>query len=203
MFDTEKNQHEATETSFAANQLEHFFPGEMMQIDLSGPFQSPIYKYAPSGIDVFSKHPFAVSLTPVHAGSVGKALVSILFQHSYIPTTVLSDLETSLVAKLQHELTDLLEIQLQHASLKDPQTIGVVERSYSALKRTLKPNTDEDWTTWYRYVDLATFFHNTSDHSSIGCALSSLFHGIDPVKPNELRFRSHVIAKKNSRQNIQ
>ena len=80
--------------------------------------------------------------------------------------------------------------------MKHPQTIGVVERSHAALKRILKLNTDEKWTTWYRYVDLATFIHNTSYHSSIGCTPSSLFHGREPIKPIDLRFRSHALAQK-------
>ena len=99
---------------------EQLFPGDMMQNDLDGPFQSPIYKYVSSGIDVFSKYIFAIPLTSAHAGTIAKALVSMFFQHSYIPKTILSDLETSFVAKLLHELTNLLEIKLQHASLKHP-----------------------------------------------------------------------------------
>ena len=175
---------------------EQLFPGDMMQIDLVGPFQSLIYKYVLSGIDVFSKYFFAIPLTSAHAGTIAKALVSIFFQHSYIPKTILSDFGTSFVAKLLHELTNLLEIKLQHASLKYPQTIGVVERSHSALKRILKLNTDEKWTTWYKYVDVATFIHNTSYHSSIGCTPSSLFFGREPIKPIGLRFRSHTLAQK-------
>ena len=107
----------------------------------------------------------------------------------------MSGLGTSF-AKLLHELTNLLEIKLQHASLKHPQSIGVVERSHSALKRILKLNTDEKWTTWYKYVDLATFILNTSYHSSLGCTPSSLFHGREPIKPIDLRFRSHTLAQK-------
>ena len=89
---------------------EQLFLGDMMQIDLVGPFQSPIYKYVSSGIDVFSKYLFAIPLTSAHAGTIAKALVSIFFQHSYIPKTVLSDLGTSFVAEFLHELTNLLEI---------------------------------------------------------------------------------------------
>ena len=126
---------------------EQLFPGDMMQIDLVGPFQSPIYKYVLSGIDVFCNYSFAIPLTSAHAGTVAKALVSIFFQHSYFPKTILSDLVTSFVAKLLHELTNLLQIKLQHASLKHPQTIVVVERSHFAWKRILKLNTDEKWTT--------------------------------------------------------
>ena len=175
---------------------EQLFPRDMMQIDLVGPFQSPVSKYVLSGADVFSKYLFAVPLTSAHAGTVAKALVSTFFQHSYIPTKILSDLGTSFVAQLIHELSKLLEIQLEHASLKHPQTIGVVERSHAALKRILKLNTDEKWTTWYRYVDLATFIRNTSYHSSIGGTPSSLFHGREPLKPIDLRFRSHALAQK-------
>ena len=175
---------------------EQLFPGDMLQIDLVGPFQSPVYKYVLSGIDVFSKYLFAIPLTSAHAGNVAKALVSIFFQHSYIPTKILCDLGTSFVAHLIHELANLLEIKIDHASLKHPQTIGVVERSHAALKRILKLNTNESWTTWYKYVDLATFIHNTSYHSSIGCTPSSLFHGREPIKPIDLRFRSHSLAQK-------
>ena len=103
---------------------EQFFPGDMMQIDLVGPFQLPVYKYVLSGIDIFSKYLFAVPLTSAHEGTVAKALVSIFFQHSYIPTKILSDLGTSFVAELIHELSKVLEIQLEHASLKRPRTIG-------------------------------------------------------------------------------
>ena len=175
---------------------EPIFLGDMMQIDLVGPFQSLIYKYVLSGIDVFSKYLFAIPLTSAHAGLIAKALVSIFFQHSYIPKTILSELGTNFVAKLLHELSNLLEIKLLHASLKHPQTIGVVDKSHSALKWILKLNTDEKWTTWYKNVDIATFIHNTSYHSSIGCTPSSLFHGREPNKPIDLRFRSHTLARK-------
>ena len=50
-----------------------------MQIDLVGPFQSPMYKYALSGIDVFSKYLFAVPLESVHACSVAEVSVSLFF----------------------------------------------------------------------------------------------------------------------------
>ena len=70
---------------------EQLFPGEMMQIDLVGPFQSPVYKYVLSGIDVFSKYLFAVPLTSAPAGTVAKALVSIFFNTvTFLPTSYLT-----------------------------------------------------------------------------------------------------------------
>ena len=93
------------------------------------------------------------------------------------------------------EITKLLEIQLEHASLKHPQTVGVVERSHSALKRILKLNTNEQWNDWFKHVQLATFIHNTSYHSAIGCSHTVLSHGRGPIKPVALRFTNTLIER--------
>ena len=89
----------------------------------------------------------------------------------------------------------LLEVQLKHASLKHPQTVGVVERSHSALKRILKLQTNEQWNDWYKYVPLAVFIHNTSFHSAIGCSPTVLFHGREPIKPLDVRFNKRMIER--------
>ena len=52
----------------------------------------------------------------------------------------------------------------------------------------MKLNTNEQWSDWHKYVPLATFIHNTSYSSSIGCCPSSIFHGREPTKPLDLRF---------------
>ena len=171
------------------------YPGETLQIDLVGPLTSPVRRYVLTAIDVFTKYLFAVPLTNVRADTIARGLTSIFFRHSYLPKTILSDLGTSFVSELLHELTKLLEIQLEHASLKHPQTVGVVERSHSALKRILKLNTNEQWDDWFKYVQLATFIHNTSYHSAIGCSPTVLFHGREPIKPLDLRFNNTLIER--------
>ena len=169
------------------------FPGEMMQIDIVGPFQSPVYKFVLTGIDVFSKYLFAMPLTNVSADTVARELTKIFFTHSYVPKRILADLGTTFTSKLMHELASLLEIQVSHATLKHPQTIGLVEKSHGALKRILKLNTNEQWSDWHKYVPLATFIHNTSYYSSIGCSPSAIFHGRDPIKPLDLRFSTKAL----------
>ena len=70
---------------------EQLFPGDMMQIDLVGPFHSPVYKYVLSRMDVFSKYLFAVPSTSAHAGTVAKALVSIFFNTAtFLPKSYLT-----------------------------------------------------------------------------------------------------------------
>ena len=167
---------------------EQSFLGDMMQIDLIGPLQSPIYKYALTGIDVFSKYLFAVPLTNASANTVARELVKFFFNHRYIPTTIVSDLGTTFLSSLMNELCSLLEIRLKHATLKHPQTIGLVERSHASLRRILKLNTHEQWNDWHKYVSLAAFIHNTSYNSSIACCPSAVFHGREPIKPLDLNF---------------
>ena len=122
---------------------EQSFPGDMMQIDLVGQFSGSKYPYALTGKDVFIKHLFAVTLTSLSAAALTKALVSIFFQHTYIPETILTDLGTSFVADLMHELSRSLEIELKHVSLKHPQTVRVVEKAHDSFKRIKKIHTNE------------------------------------------------------------
>ena len=56
----------------------------------------------------------------------------------------------------------LLEAQLEHASLKHPQTTGAAKRVHVLFNTFLQCNTDEHWNYWHKYVLLATFLHNTS-----------------------------------------
>ena len=120
------------------------YPTETLQIDLVGPLMSRFNRYVLIGIVVFTRYLFAVPLTNVRAVTNARELTSIFFRHSYLPKTI-SDQGTSFFSELLHELTKFLEFQLEHASLKHPQRVGVVERSHSALKRVLKPCTNNQW----------------------------------------------------------
>ena len=171
------------------------FPGDLMQIDILGPFPSSPYKYAVTTIDVFTKFLFAVPLTTISALSVATALVPFMFQHSYIPQEILSDLGTRVVSDLFHELMKLLEIKISDASSKHPQTIGVAERAHAASTRILKIYSKQTFTNWHKYLNLATFTQNTSYQTSIGCARTFIFHGRDPVQPLDVRFYSNCIQK--------
>ena len=132
-------------------------------------------------------------MTNASADMVARELTKMFFTHSYVPKRILSDLGSVFTSKLIHELTGLLDIQIDHATLKHPQTIGLAERSHGALKRILKLNTDAQWTDWHRYVPLGTFLHNTSYYSSIGCCPSTIFHGREPIKPLNLRFSTKAL----------
>ena len=94
-----------------------------------------------------------------------------------------------------HKKRKFLEIQLDHASLKQPQLVAVVERSQSALKPIPKWNTNKKWNDWLKYVQLATFIHNTSYYSPTGCSPTVFFHRREPKKPLDLRFNNTLIER--------
>ena len=56
-------------------------------------------------------------------------------------------------------------------------------------------NTIEQWNDGFKYVQLATFVHNTSYHSAIGCSPTVLFHGREPIKPLNSRFNNTLIER--------
>ena len=99
------------------------------------------------------------------------------------------------MSNLCHELTQLLGIKFSHASFKHPQTIGVVGKPHAALTRILKLNSNQAFTKWHEFRNLATLIHNTSYRTSIGCAPTVIFNGRDPVKPINIRFYGDCIRK--------
>ena len=120
-------------------------------------------------------------------------------RHSYIPKTILSDMGTAFTAKVMTELSQLLEITLNYATVKHPPTVGSVERSHASLKQYLGIYENKIKKDWHTYVDLATFVHNTSYHASIGCTPTYLFHGREPVKPLDLRFNLKTLQNLETR----
>ena len=165
------------------------FPGEMMQIDLIGPFKpAGGFVQVLTAIDVFTKFLFAVPLRRITARTVVDALTTIFLRHSYIPQILLTDKGTQLTSKLMKEVTTLLDIDLKHATVKHPSTIGLLERTHADIKKTLKIYENGRHSDWHKYVDYAVFGHNTSWNPRTRTTPSDLFHGYTPLKAIDARF---------------
>ena len=174
------------------------FPEDLFEIDLVGKMPGSQFKFVLTGIDVFTRYLFALPLRSADAESVAKALTSIFFRHAYLPKIILTDLGTVFTANLIRNLTKMLGIQLKHATLKHPQTIGLLERSHASFKRALKVIENQLSSDWYNYVDVATFDHNTTYHKAIGCPPSLLFHGREPHTSVDLRFKTSAETQPNN-----
>ena len=175
-------------------------PADMLHIDIVGKLtHSGGYSYILTGIDVFKKYMFAQPLTSISAKTVAKYLVQWFMRHSYIPLLIITDQGSQFVLKLLHELANVLEIKLEHATVKHAQTIGAVERSHGPLKRYLRIYEDPLQHDWHKHIDLAVFQHNTSYHTTIGCPPTLLFHGRVPMNPIDIRFNNRTLYPQSSR----
>ena len=172
---------------------EQHYPGDVMQIDIIGPFDSNQYRFALTAVDVFSKYIFAIPLSKTDRPTVSKSLVSIFFRYSYIPYMIIADLGSVFTSDLMHELASLLEIKLRHATLKHAQSVGVVERSHLSMKGIVRLASNQTGSDWHKWLDIAVFIHNTSYSSAIGCSPTLVFHGREPHKPLDVRFNIKAI----------
>ena len=166
------------------------FPGDILQIDLVGPFTpSNGFTQILTAIDVFTKYLFATPIRRITAQSVTTVLTQLFLKHTYIPKIIMTDEGSQFTSSLMKDVTDLLDIELQHATVKHPQTIGLLERAHANLKKTLKIYENNQHTDWHKYVDYAVFAHNTNYNPITRSTPSDLFHGFAPNKALEVRFQ--------------
>ena len=141
-----------------------------------------------TAIDVFSQYLFAIPVKAVDAHSIAKALVSLFLRHTYIPKKIITDKGSVFTSKLFHEIAQLLDVEISHATIKHAQTIGALERRHAEFKKTLQVFENEKQNNWHHFVDYALYTHNSTYNPKTGCTPSDLFHGHSPDKPLHLRF---------------
>ena len=103
-------------------------------------------------------------------------------RHAYLPTLIITDKGSVFVSQVIHEVTEILGINLKHATTKHAQTIGVLERAHATIKTSLKMASGEYRKQWHKYLPIAILNYNTTYHSSIDCEPSRVFHGRVPHK---------------------
>ena len=110
------------------------FPADLLEVDIVGQLpKSGGYSYIVTAMDVFSKYLFAQAVMSPSAEVVAKTLMQWFMRHSYIPLGILKG--CAFTSSLIRELAEMLQIQLNHATVKHAQTIGLLERSHGPLKR--------------------------------------------------------------------
>ena len=141
---------------------------------------SGVYDHIITAIDVFSRYLFAYPVARITATSVARVIMDILCKHTYLPTTITTDLGTQFNAQVTHEVTAGLGVVLKHATMKHAQTIGLLERTHASVKTQLKAATGEFRHNWHKFLPLAVLNHNTTYHASLRCEPSRVFHGCIP-----------------------
>ena len=71
------------------------------------------------------------------------------------PRHLIFDKSTAFTSPLMTELMQTSGIKIHHSTLKQTQTIGMVERTCQKLKQILKINVTADMARWDRYFNIA------------------------------------------------
>ena len=129
--------------------------------------------------DVFSRYLFPV--TRITATAAARVIMDILCKHTYLPTTLITDLGTHFNDQVIHEVAAVLGIELKHATMKHAQTIGILERTHASVKTQLEAATGDFRHKWHNFLPLAVPNHNTTYHASLGCEPSRVLHGRIPI----------------------
>ena len=111
-------------------------------------------------------------------------------RHAYLPTLILTDKGSQFRSEVVAEITQTLEIQINHASTKHAQTIGILERTHAAIKTALKISTGERRSIWLKHVQIAVMNYNKTYHETLGCEPSTVFHGRIPYNVLDLKLAS-------------
>ena len=156
-------------------------PEDILQMDIlpnlppSGGYDNII-----TAIDVFSRYLFAYPVTRITAPAVAKIIMDILCKHTYLPTTIITDMGTQFNSQVTKEVAAVLNIELKQATTKHAQTIGLLERTHASVKAHLKAATGEFRNNWHKFLPLAVLNHNTTYHATLGCEPTRVFHGRIP-----------------------
>ena len=69
----------------------------------------------------------------------------------------------------------MLEVKINHTSVKHEQKIGFLVQTHEPMKRQLK-NYGKTERHEHIYVDLDVFKHNTNNHTARGCRATLIFN---------------------------
>ena len=112
--------------------------------------------------------------------TIGRAKISIMTKHAYLPTTIISDKGTAFTSEVIKEVTEALGINLKQATTKHR------SNNWYAWKNSRLAEENAENRDWWETMHVAQICtqavlnHNTSYHSSIGCEPSRVFHGRIP-----------------------
>ena len=157
-------------------------PEDLMQIDLLPelPPRGGGYENIITAIDAFSRYAFAYPVSNPTAVNTAKVIIDIMTRHAYLPTLIITEKGSVFVSQVIHEVAEILGITVKHATTKQAQTIGVLERAHATIKTSLKMASGEYRKQWHKHLPIAILNYNTTYHSSIGCEPSRVFHGRVP-----------------------
>ena len=158
---------------FVQNHNEHITAAE----DVLVPELTPSGVYEIIVTDIFSIFSFAYPVSNQDATTFAKIISNFLPQHAYLQSTTILDRRPACLSHVIKEVADVLGTILKHATTKHTQAVGMLERSHTSIKETLKTETGERRSLWHKYSSIAVRNYHTTYHSSFGFESSTVIHG--------------------------
>ena len=146
------------------NNTEHVLePEDILEIDILPNLpNSAGYQNIVTMIYVFSRYLFANRMQNVTAKTTRRSIVDVMTRHAFLPTLILSDKGSQFRSEVVAEITEILEMNISHASTKHAQSTG------------------ERRSMWHKYAQNAVMNYNTTYLERLCCEPSTVFHGRIP-----------------------
>lgn len=93
---------------------------------------------------------------------------------------IVSDRDRVFTSALWKELFRLDDVQLQHSTAYHPQSDGQTERVNQCLETYLRCFVNSCPSKWSKWLAVAEYWYNTSDHSAIGRSPFEVLYGQKP-----------------------
>ena len=132
-------------------------------------------------VDKFSKYAHFVPLHhPYTAGKVAQAFLDSVFKLHGLPTHIISDRDPVFTSAFWNELFRLAKVQLCLSSAYHPQSDGQTERVNQCLETYLRCFIHSCPKLWLKWLSLAEYWYNTSQHSALGRSPFEVLYGHPP-----------------------
>ena len=105
---------------------------------------------------------FACPTTRITTPTVATAIMDILCKHTYLPTTVVTDMGTQFNSKITRKVAAVLGVKLKLVWTKHAQSIGMLERTHAIVKTHLKAATGEFCNKFHKFLLLAVLNQQTT-----------------------------------------
>jgi len=161
---------------------------ERIACDIIGPIatEQQKYKYILTILEYETRFAKAFPLKNTVSTTIAKIFIDhIILQHG-LPSSVLTDRGTNLIAGAMQELCDSLNIEQIKTTAFHPQTDGLVEKFNGTLGNMLSAYSNKNPSVWPTYLQYCVFAYNTSIHASTKETPFYLLYGHDPIEPFDL-----------------
>ena len=148
--------------------------------------------------DVFTKFSVAVGTTDQTAATVVRHLMTSWIPHYGVPLRLHSDRGKSFEADILNKLCRAYNIDQSRTTPRHPAGNGQTERFNRTLLNLLRCLGEEQKQRWPSYLGEATFFYNSTPHSSTGQSPFALMFGRQPRLPLDIYLNGDVIPKSTS-----